>query len=43
MSISIKVSHCSDVLTNNIKLNLSTKIGTLQKEIQIYFDEYYLY
>ncbi|CAD8076322.1 unnamed protein product [Paramecium sonneborni] len=39
----IQVSHCSQTFTNELKLNISTKIGTLYKQFEIAFGEYYIY
>ncbi|CAD8060255.1 unnamed protein product [Paramecium primaurelia] len=43
IEISIQVSHCSDILTNDAKFNLSTIIGTLKKQVEIVLGDYYIY
>ncbi|CAK81878.1 unnamed protein product (macronuclear) [Paramecium tetraurelia] len=43
IQISIQVSHCSDVLSNDTKFNISTMIGTLKKEVEIVVGDYYNY
>ncbi|CAD8064324.1 unnamed protein product [Paramecium sonneborni] len=43
IEISIQVNHCSETFNNDLRLNITTQIGTIKKQAEITFQQYYIY